>query len=293
MPQRLRSETLPVEPDVLVIGDAEHAEFHAPLAAMAHLARVHVAADCVVAARLIRDGLRPMVIVIAQRRPGEVPREAVEHLQRLAPLAPFVAIQSSWCDGEGRSGQPLPGVLRVPWRRFESDVLPGLGRLRNGELPDWAGPATLTAEERLLRQSVELPPAGRGMVGILSQSREARSLVGDACRSGGWSTVIPCGTHGDPCPQGQDGHATACACDVAIWDANELPDDLLPAMRLLREHFGDPQIIVLLGFPRAHDIERAIAAGAADVVGKPFAPGELLRRIGDVASRRSTATRQE
>jgi CheY-like chemotaxis protein len=280
---------LTAELHALFIGDADYAEFRAAVAALARAARVHPAANLAAAIQLIAGGLRPELIVIAQQRPGEIAPEAVEGLRRLAPVAPCIAVQSSWCEAEGRSGRPLPGVVRVSWRRFESEIVPGLTRLRDGQLPDWAGPATLTSEERLLRQSDESLPRGRGTVGILSHSYEARRLLGDICRAGGWSVAtlpaswISQAAEADalqsPLPE-----PLPEACDVVVWDAQQLPESTRLLSRL-RERAADTEVVVLVDFPRQHDIERAAADGVA-VVGKPVTAKKLLSEIDRAASRR-------
>ncbi len=277
----------------LLIGTTDCAEFRAAAATVSQAVRLHTVRDFKAAAETIVAGLRPDVMVIVQRRPGEIAPEAVEALRRLAPLAVVVALQSSWCEGEGRSGRPLPGVVRVSWRRFESEILPGLIRLREGRLPDWAGPATTTPEERLLRQSADPLPQGRGAVGILAHSHEARRLLADICRAGGWSVAQLRGLQADgggtatsivSGPHGQDGHATAGACDVVLWDAGQVPGEMAPVICLLRERVGNAPVIILVDFPRPTDIEQALAIGAAGVIAKPFAAVELLDEIARVAS---------
>jgi CheY-like chemotaxis protein len=294
---------LTAELHVLLVGDADYEEFRAPAAALARSARVHSAADMATAVELLASGLRPDVVVIAQRRSGEIAAEAVEPLRRLAPLAPVIALQSSWCEGEGRSGRPLPGVLRVSWRQFESQIVPGLAPLREGRLPDWAGPATLTPEERLLRRSANETTGGRGTVGIVSHSAESRRLLEDICRAGGWSIVHLPGTALRPMrqadsgtaastsnrPPGQDGRPAASALDVVIWDASELPEDAASVVRRLSKGEGQAGTIILLGFPRTADLQRAAAAGAVAVVAKPFSPHELLAEIDRAASRRGAS----
>jgi CheY-like chemotaxis protein len=270
----------------LFIGDADHAEFRAAVVSLSSHALLDQAADLASAARLLARGLRPNLIVLGQERPGEVAAEAVARLRRLAPLASVIALQSSWCEGEGRSGQPLPGVIRVAWRRFEADILPGLLRLREGRLPDWAGPATVTPEERLLRRSDEALPLGEGTVGILSPTYEARRLLADACRAGGWSVVTLSWAMASPLA---DGNAVE-PCHVVLWDLNELSQEVPLQLGRLRQRSGGAEVVVLLGFPREHDVRHALAAGAAAVVGKPFSTSELLGEIARAATRRGAAS---
>jgi CheY-like chemotaxis protein len=220
---------------------------------------------------------------LPQQRPGAIAPATLESLRRLVPLAPVIAIQSSWCSGEARSGRPLPGVLRVPWDRFEAEILPGLLELRDGRLPPWAGPATLTAEERLLAEVCRALPSGRGTVGIVAHAYEARRLLADVCRAGGWQVSAPV-----PTAPGADSLAARpqFPCDVLLWDAGEVPNDVEGELARWSERSAGAPIVMLLAFAREQDIQRAQAAGAAALVSKPFSAGALLGEIDRAASRR-------
>jgi DNA-binding NarL/FixJ family response regulator len=270
----------------LFIGDADHAEFRAAVASLASHARLERAADLLAGERLLAAGLRPDLIVLAQQRPGEIAAEAVERLRRLAPVAPVIALQSSWCEGEGRSGQPLPGVIRVVWQRFDADIVAGLLRLREGELADWAGPVTITSEERLMRRAEGPLPRGQGTVGILSSTYEARRLLADRCRAGGWSAVtLPWSTIAAAAEEG-----ALEPCDVVVWDLNELPQNFDGELERLRRRLGGAEVVVLLAFSRDHQLSAAQTAGVAAVVGKHYSTAELLGEIARAASRRRVAS---
>jgi len=269
----------------LVIGQAKHPEFSGALAALAAHAGMFSAADIGAARGLLREGLHPDLILLAQQHAGEFEPGAVDGLRCLAPLAPVIALQSSWCEGEGRSGRPLPGVVRISWRRFAAEIVPGLVRLKNGELPDWASPATSTPEERLLRRVKEPVPRGRGTVGILAETHEARRMLSDVAAAGGWNvTVLPSAWVTGTSDADRAGHAPSATSHVVVWDLTEPGEEITPAIRRLRQRVGDIGIILLAGFPRAEDFRRAQEVGASAVVSKPFSCQELLAEVARAVS---------
>ena len=78
----------------------------------------------------LAEGLpAPHGIVLAQAYPGQFSPVAIDRLRNLAPLARLIAILGSWCEGEPRSGHPLPGVIRIYWHQAAE-------RIRR-EFPRW------------------------------------------------------------------------------------------------------------------------------------------------------------
>ena len=59
------------------------------------------------------------LIVIAQSQRDQFLSVDLEKLQAIFPLTPIVGLLGSWCEGELRSGQPLPGVTRVYWHQWQ------------------------------------------------------------------------------------------------------------------------------------------------------------------------------
>ncbi len=99
---------------VLLIGDTSRAEFCDAGAALEEVARVTCFAEVAAAIAAISSShdMIPHAVVLAQARPGQFTDSAIDRLRGLAPLARWIAILGSWCEGESRSGHPLPGMTR-------------------------------------------------------------------------------------------------------------------------------------------------------------------------------------
>ncbi len=200
---------------ILLIGDASRPEFHEACAALHDMACVTRVADVESAIAALHKGpLAPHAIVLAQSYPGQFAAAAVDRVRAAVPLARLIALLGSWCEGEPRSGRPLPGTVRVYWH--EAAV-----RFRR-ELPcwfdresAWSLPITATDEERLLATigaSVgkgDSPVFARtktgtvpcGLIAIWSRRRELGELLADTCRTAGYATACmhprrPCRVQG-------------------------------------------------------------------------------------------------
>src|SRR5688500_4148457 len=106
------------EPSLWIVGDCRHADFSSAI----EWTKAH--ARCVLfdaPTDALRDlPFEPDAILLAQSRPGQISHEDVERLHAAAPLARLIYLVGPWCEGELRSGQPCPGVVRVPWRAWQS-----------------------------------------------------------------------------------------------------------------------------------------------------------------------------
>ena len=215
-------------------------------------------------AALAGDPISPHAIVLAQSYPGQFAAGAIERLRAAAPLARLIALLGSWCEGEPRSGRPLPGVVRVYWH--EAAV-----RFRR-EFPHWfcresvwPMPITATDEERLLASTAEPLPKGNGLVAIWSRRPEMAELLTDTCRSAGYATAWlhprrPCRVQG---------------ASAAIFDGDSLDAATTDELRRFARNASPSPLLVLLGAPRIQDV-RAIGSLGGTVLSKPFRVDELL-----------------
>jgi hypothetical protein len=228
--------------------------------------------------RLIDAPLAPDLIVLTQSRPGEFANSGVDRLRALAPLARIVALLGSWCEGETRSGRPLPGVIRVYWHQWLPRLAQELDRVRQGRCPTWGLPATAGDDERLLLGG--LPPrlSRHGLVAIHAWRFEAADWLAAACRLGGYSTVwLP------PWRRTRVEGAAALVFDGSDFSGRE-PAEL----RRARAELGPLPILLLLDFPRRTDGDRARAAGAAAVLSKPLLVDDLLWQLEAVSEPRKS-----
>ena len=127
--------------------------------------------------------------MLAQACPDQFSAAAIDRLRSLAPLARLIVILGSWCEGEPRSGRPLPGVIRMYWHQAAVRIRREFPRWFQPEGSAWRLPATATDEERLLA-SIDAPlPRGNGLVAIWTRRPEMEGLLSDACRRAGYSTA--------------------------------------------------------------------------------------------------------
>lgn len=252
--------------DILLIGDTSRPEFGEAVAALEELARVTRFADVVKASVALADGLpAPRGIVLAQAYPDQFSAAAIDRLRDLAPLARLIAILGSWCEGEPRSGHPLPGVTRIYWHqaalRLRREFPPSFASAGSA----WRLPPTATDEERLLASLPAPLPEGEGLVAIWTRLPEMEGLLSDACRRGGYSTVW---LH--PRQPARVQGAVAAIYDGALLDAAGLAE-----LSQLTAEISPAPVLALLDAPRIQDVRLARTIGAA-VLAKPFRVDELL-----------------
>jgi hypothetical protein len=259
----------PEKPKILLIGDTSRLEFRTAGAALAELTEVTRCADVNAAIVALADGsLAPQAIVLAQAWPDQFSAVQIDGLRRLAPLARLVAILGSWCEGEPRSGTPLPGVRRIYWHQAGVRIRREFSGFLNGMSPAWRLPVTATDEERLLA-SIDAPPlvpAHRdGLIAIWTRRPEMHSLLSDACRRAGYATVW---LHARRPSIVRGARAT-------IYDGDALDAAGLAELAQLTAEVDSAPVIALLDVPRTQDIRLAQAHGAM-VLAKPFRVDELL-----------------
>jgi hypothetical protein len=242
---------------ILLVGSFESAEFAAIASALDAICASQHAATVHEGLRLLKTaGRSPAAMVLAWPCPGSYCELDLAALRKGAPLARQFAVLGSWCEGEPRGGEPVAGVIRTVWHQWLPTWLEefrgGTRTLRVWELPETAG-----GEERLLARATQLRVARSGLVAIVSRRRETAELLSRACQNRGYATVwlreaqeMP--RIGNP--------------QWILWDGDA---QRLDELELLGCWTRMP-IVALLDFPRAEDVARATAAGAAAVLGRPL-----------------------
>jgi CheY-like chemotaxis protein len=216
------------------------------------------------AAYLVKSESAPDLIVLAESRPGQFSSLAIHELRRLAPLARIWRLLGSWCEGEKRTGKPPAGCTSTLWHQWQPRATRAMACMLDGDCPPWGLPVTATPDEQTLALSEQPLPRGSGAIVICAYHAETASALADACRLAGYdSTVVS-----DVQTWNADGAM------AVLWDmpANQVEER---SFRKLRVNAGGVPIFALMSFPRAADIERAVAAGIAGVISKPF----LLRDL--------------
>jgi hypothetical protein len=209
----------------------------------------------------------PAAILVMESRPGQASRAVVERLHAAAPLARLAALLGPWCEGESRSGRPWPGVARIPWSAWQSRLPRELGLARSGPEVQPRLPRTATEAERLLHW---LPrpgqPAASGTAEIRTHSRAEFEALRDALRTLGVKATWPGPDVAPPQPP-----ADLIVCDGWEHAALPAPPDAYRAE-------GPPRLL-LLGFPRPKDLQRAEELGFSAVLACPLLLADLAAAL--------------
>ena len=251
---------------IFLIGDTSRPEFSEASTALEELAHVTRFADVEPAITALKEGLLTAHgIVLAQAYPDQFSAVVIDRLRNLTPLARWIAILGSWCEGEPRSGHPLPGVVRMYWHQASVRIRREFPRWFEAQGSAWLLPATATDEERLLA-SLESPlPQGKGLVAIWTRQPEMEALLSDACRKGGYSTAW---LH----PR-QPAHVRGVV--AAIYDGASLDAVGFEELKQLATDMAPAPVLALLDAPRIKDVRLARTLDTA-VLAKPFRVDELL-----------------
>jgi hypothetical protein len=193
----------------LLIGDLDRPEFQGVVEFLGTFGKVHRFLDVATAAGVLASGeIVADLTVIVQLYPGEFSQTAIDRLRAASPLSRIIALLGTWCEGEMRSGQPWPAVVRRYWHQGWGAIGEEIRRLARGDCPHWGLPLTATEEERLLaetaprrtdcesasenRQVGNLPhvnPPRKGLIGIAARRYESFDWLAAACRHQGYAAL--------------------------------------------------------------------------------------------------------
>lgn len=174
---------------VLLAGRSEREEFQPVKISLNWVARVEEVPDLRKGSMLLQKGdFLPDLILLVQSYPGEFSASQVDLLRRAAPLAPIGVVLGPWCEGETRSGKPLPGVWRVYWHQWLVRGRLQIERFLQGECPLWGLPTTSIDEERLLATPLPLPKKRQGPIGICSASPDSAQGMCIGLQAWGYET---------------------------------------------------------------------------------------------------------
>jgi hypothetical protein len=200
----------------------------------------------------------------------------------------MIALLGSWCEGEMRSGQPWPTVLRVYWHQALSRLGREVRRLTAGDRTAWGLPLTATEEERLLSENqTDSQPVEKSrtdfqsvkksrtdlqsvtkdkttptssLVGIASKKRESFEWLSSLCRERGYPTLWIRGPR----------YPVAEGISTILFDAADFRDAEFNDLEQLAERYPGARRIVLMDFPRIEDRNRLLDTGAIAVLSKPI-----------------------
>jgi CheY-like chemotaxis protein len=260
-------------PVVWLVGDAGHLDFRASVELLNATATVVQFKDAHQAWREpIGLDRPPDVIIIAASRPGMMRARDVEQLRRRLPLVGAVALLGSWCEGEARTGRPVPGVSRCYWYDFPNWWHWQLELMASGRCPDWALPGTADDRDcaRIRPRQASEPTAG--MIVLQTTCWETGDVLADVLRTSGYATAWA--------PRGGRGPSIRGAA-AGIWEGRQLDKPELCQLAEFCEQLAKDAapVVALADFPRRDRCEVAIQAGAAAVLGKPWLNADLLHTL--------------
>jgi hypothetical protein len=258
------------QPIILLIGDVRRAEFEIACRDLHGWGQiVHIPSIGSALERLADISPPPDLIVLAQAHPGQFSTESVTRVQSLAPLARFVALLGSWCEGEVRSGAPWPGVERVYWHQWRGRMELELLHMADRNAAVWALPPTATDEERLLAREVPALGSPGGSIVIATPQYDVYGWLADACRRRGCATcwIRP----GDS--------AWVEGAAATLFDHNPFGETEAGELERIATLTQGAPTIALIDFPRVDDHRRAMQAGAAAVLSKPLLISDLYWQL--------------
>ncbi|GAB4139062.1 MAG: hypothetical protein Kow0040_26840 [Thermogutta sp.] len=229
---------------------------------------------------------RPDVVLILQRYPGEHRAADLERLRSRLPLARFASLLGSWCEGEVRSGQPLPGVLRFYWHQWLSSGDEHIRLFREERNRAWSLPPTASDEDLILAEFEQVastrdrhaknPEAKQDAPVLLAISRDYAVFEWLRAAARLWGMTAQRRRAGEelvPIP-------AQTAAVVIDLECDGKPR--LPRLGLRRTKTGGttrPPIVLLAGYPRLREVKHYLRTGATAVLSKPCSLRDLERIV--------------
>ncbi len=236
----------------------------------------------------VRD--EPSLVVLLQSRPGQFTDAEIKALRFRWPVARFVSVAGSWCEGEPRSGFAAAGVYRIAWHaaadRLAAEIGEPIARPGGVGRPICRGlfdlPATATIDERLLVNSTPRAASPAVLAVAARRSSWAEPWV-DALAAAGHAAVF----------WPLDGGALVRGIDAVVWDTFGCEGRLAEFRHALPNESADTPIVAVADFPRPQDLEQMATLGVRRVLGKPLMIADLLTCLNDAlhAARASQDTR--
>ncbi len=215
----------------------------------------------------------PELIVIAQARPGQFRWNEVDRWRCRFPLAGVVSLLGSWCEGELRTGRPLPGAERLYWHEFHAWWHRQTLLRSTGHCPDWACTYAPSQTGRLWSP---LFPAGelahRGLIVLGTPRWDTADALADVLLDAGFASAwLP---PGKPVPPMR-------GVVAGIWEGGQLDDAEAQQLAAFSQRLArdTAPVVALLDFPRRDCVDRAFDSGAAAVLGKPWINSELIATL--------------
>ena len=251
---------------VVMVGDVEHIDFAGATAWLSELG-CESYPSCESATKRLADQQRWIdAILLFQSRPGRFSPAQIEGLHRVTPLAQLISLEGTWCEGQFRSGRPLPGVTRVYWHQWAQRLSRWLVA-RNETRPIWLRTSTLA---EVLDQYAVIPAAANpALMAVACADVTTFDGMADVLQQLGNSAVwLP--------PRGR---VRLAGVNGLLWC--DRVDSVSDRRRLeqTRQLCGPCPTVAVLDFPRLDEIERLQRLGVSQVVSRPFSHSDLSEAL--------------
>lgn len=211
------------------------------------------------------------LVVVAQSRRGQFSIQSIETIQSVFPATPIVGLLGSWCEGETRSGDPWPGVLRVYWHQWEGRYATFAEQLSKNGVTDWHCPRTSSVGDLVANSNFAVKSDLSLFVAISAWTATQHSMISDAIESFGWSSCWV--------ERAVWNAETVSAVDSICVEADLWCEDLENRIKWIRAEVPNTPIVLVINYPRQDELEQIRSAGITQVVSKPFELKELQSAI--------------
>lgn len=213
----------------------------------------------------------PDCFLIFQSRSGEYPSSLATALHRLNPLAPRLIFLGADCEGESRTGSPVPGPLRFYCTQWNEFLTNELDRFLRDEPSILTLPATAEDEELFLASStswkestIERVGAGQPCLivshfGPLGNDSEMNDLLAMIYRRAQYEVAQMSPSKGEG------------PFKLIVADVDESPfSAILEATQRLRSDFADAEINLYINSARYNEKHDLQACGVNLIFAKPL-----------------------
>ena len=245
--------------------------------------------------KLAAEGSPPELILLAQPRPGVDDAGLLEELRRAAPLTRVIVVAGAWCEGELRTGRPLPGVVRLYWYEFAPWWRAALQEIACGGAPAWSTPLNdPRAGQASAHFSLSVERTDGGAIAVDAIDFSVFESLAGALAPWGWTCVWSPRHRPELIASESKGPRPV----AGIWDGGQLSDNELASLATFasRLKFANgaasgaevrpAPVIALLDFPRVEHLTDVKRVGGAAILAKPYQVAHLAMELERLAPQR-------